>query len=109
MKHRIVLAGRQREFENSSDKKRHYSATAASLRVQVCYVWHRHVVGEFEGIIPFQIMVHGPGAETPRIVLFRVFIDLFCSAQELDSFLKKAAIMSQIMDIQFESASSNLA
>src|SRR5579864_1201541 len=109
MENRIVLTGCQRNFKNSSHKKGHYRATATSLRLQVRYVWHRHIVREFEGIIPVQIVVHGPSAEAVRFIFFYVFVDFLCAAQKFYFFLKKVAIMIQIMDIQFKPASSNLA
>src|ERR1039458_926222 len=93
----IILRGRQGQLQNIPDEVRQYCAAAASLRLKVSDIGHRHIVGNLQSVIPFLIAIHGTCTETPRVEFSRVSVNSFGSSQKFPPILEQGPVVIQIV------------
>src|SRR5580658_13391 len=105
---RVVLDGCQREFKNISYEEGHHGAATAPFRLQVRDIWQRHIVGELERVVPIQLAIHRPGAETLGMILTGIVVDYYCPPQKLLPLMIQPAVVVQIVDIELKPAAFDL-
>src|SRR5215472_3698551 len=79
----IVLRRGDRELNQVADEVRHHCATPASLRIKMRGVWHRHVVGGLQSVIPLLVAIHDCRTKSARSVVFQILDDSGCPSREL--------------------------
>src|SRR5579859_2640674 len=80
---RVVLRAGHGKLDDVSDKVWHHRAAAATLRIEMCHVGNRHVIGELESVVPVCVTVEDTGAKPLGAVFPCVFVDALRTAQEL--------------------------
>src|SRR4051794_37118725 len=76
MEEAIVLRGGHGQFEDLPNEVRHNGAAAAPLRVQMGYVWNRHVIGKIQSIVPVDIPVQTGRAKSPSSITRSVRVNM---------------------------------
>ena len=71
------------------------------------HVGNRHVVRKLERVIPICIAVKNPGAEPLGSEVAGIVVDTFRAAQEFRTVSVQAAIMFEVVNIDFKTAAGN--
>ena len=63
MEERIVLRARDWKLDDVPDKVRHNCAAAAELRIEMCHIGNRQVIGELESVVPVRVAIEDARAK----------------------------------------------
>src|SRR5207247_8935842 len=74
MKCGVVLRCREVQFQSFTDEIRHYGTATAVLWIQVRNVRDRHIIREFDLVVPYLIYVQGCGYISASDVVEYLFI-----------------------------------
>src|SRR5690242_13540494 len=99
MEKAVILDGSKWQLQQLTYEVWHYRTATASLRFQVRYSRHRHVILKIQEIEPALVAVHGAGPKSRHLVFAAVFVDLRHSLPKLLSVLIEPAIVIKVVDV----------
>src|SRR5262245_835123 len=93
VKQGIVLDRRERELDDLSDKKRHHTATATPLGLQMRDTRHGHVVGKFQSAIPRLVPIEPTRSKPAGAIFPSIRIDALDPPQKASVAGEESAVM----------------
>src|SRR5580704_4809587 len=100
----VILGACHWNLNHLADEIGHYRATSATLRIEMRYVWNRHVVSKVQHIVPISIAIQCSRSESRSTELTPILVDTCGPPPELIVFCKQAPVVIQIMDVYLKAA-----